>query len=505
MLTRLKSTVRDTLVYSLSNIAPKIVGIVLLPLYTAKLALGEFGNWDLLDVTVAILTEIFILGQATSIILFNNSAEYKDKKESTLFTITTFILVICALFVLFAEAVTSLFPEIFINAQIHASYLRLIAYIVLLRVMNNLFLAKVRADEQSVFYSIVSVTKVLLMTVVTIYLVAWLNKGIEGILFAAALAEFFTIIILLIKIIPQMEVKFESQILKDALKFGVPLVFAAVGFLLLNLSDRYIIKFLLGSAALAPYSLAYRVAGVLNMFFILPFTLGLMPVAYKYFGSHDDKRFFSKLMTYSAFFFIWGFIFLSLFSKEIVFLFAERPEYYGSYIIVPVILLSYVFSGMRLTASLGMLLTKNTKHIAWITLSAAILNIILNFILVPVFGIIAAAINTLVSFIIFYIITQKFSDKYYKIHFENYKLILMIIIGSILAGVIYFLPAMNTLFEIIIKLLLVILFPFILFVFRFYEKAELDIILSPAKILDFVKGIINGADKESTDSGLLIP
>ena len=81
MLARLKSTVRDTLVYSLSNIAPKVVGIILLPLYTAKLALGEFGNWDLLDVTVSILAEIFILGQATSIILLNNSDEYKEKKN----------------------------------------------------------------------------------------------------------------------------------------------------------------------------------------------------------------------------------------------------------------------------------------------------------------------------------------------------------------------------------------------------------------------------------------
>ncbi len=501
MLARLKSTVRDTLAYSLSNIAPKVVGIVLLPLFTAKLTLGEFGNLDLLDVTLAILAEIFILGQATSIILFNNSEEFKEKKESTLFTITTFVLMICALFVLLAETFTSLFPSLFLNTQIQASYIRLIAYIVLLRVLNNLFFAKVRADEQSVYYSVVSIIKVLLMTGITLYLVGWLNRGIAGVLYSYALAEFFTFMILIVKTIPQMKVKFDSQILKSALKFGLPLVFASVGFLLLNLSDRYIIKFLLGSTALAPYSLAYKVAGVLNMFLILPFTLGLMPVAYKYFGSHNDKRFFTKLMTYSSFFFIWGFVFLSLFSKEIIYVFAEKPEYYSAYIIVPVILLSYVFSGMRLTASLGMLLTKNTKHVAWITLAAAALNIILNFVFIPVFGIIAAAVNTLLAFVIFYFITQIFSAKYYKIPFENYKLILMIIVGSILAGVIYILPAMNILFEIGIKLALVVLFPLVLFIFRFYEKAELDIILSPAKILDFIKGIMKGADKASTDSG----
>ncbi|PKL82217.1 MAG: hypothetical protein CVV24_11240 [Ignavibacteriae bacterium HGW-Ignavibacteriae-3] len=505
MLTRIKSTLRDTLVYSLSNIAPKLVGVILLPLYTAKLTVGDFGNWDLLDTTIAILAEIFILGQATSIILFNNSDEYKEKKKSALFTIISFVFVICAALVLAAVSITSMFPEIFAATQIHASYIRLISYIVLLRVLNNLFLAKIRADEQSVFYTIVSVLKILLMTGLTIYFVAWLNLEIEGIFYAAVIAELFGFIVLSVKVMPQLSLKFDIKILSSALKFGLPLLFAAVGFLLLNLSDRYIIKFLLGSAALAPYSLAYRVAGVLNMFFILPFTLGLMPVAYKYFGSPDDKRFFSKLMTYSTFFFIWGFVFLSLFSREIIYIFAEKQEFYGAYVIVPVILLAYVFSGMRLTASLGMLLTKNTKHVASITLGAAAFNIIFNFLFIPRYGTAAAAFSTLISFIVFYFITQIFSDKYYKIPYENFKLILMIIVGTLLASAVYFLPAQDTILFFALKLMLVILFPVILFFFRFYEKAELAILLSPAKISEFIKGTFKGADEKSEDSGPIVP
>jgi O-antigen/teichoic acid export membrane protein len=504
MLARLKSTLRDTLVYSLSNIAPKIVGVVLLPLYTAKLALGEFGNWDLLDITISILAEIFILGQATSVILFNNSEEYGEKKESALFTITSFILLICGVFVIAAVSVTSFFPEFFAGTQIGVSYIRLISYIVLLRVMNNLFLAKVRADGQAGFYTTVSVFKILVTTGITIYFVGFLEWKIEGIFYAAVIAEFLGLLILSARIVPHLKMKFDPHILSAALKFGLPLVFASIGFLFLNLSDRYIIKFLLGSSALAPYGLAYRVAGVLNMFLVLPFTLGLMPVAYKYFGSRDDTRFFSKLMTYSTFFFIWGFVFLSLFSREIIYIFADKKEYYGSYLIVPLILLSYVFSGMRLTASLGMLLTKNTKHIAWITICAAVLNIILNFIFIPEYGVAAAAMSTLVSFIIFYLVTQLLSGRYYKIPYENGKLLLMIAAGSVLAGLIYFLPAMNLFAGIILKLFIVISFPVILFFFRFYEKAELEILLSPSKLMDLIKGTLTGAGSGPANSGQIL-
>jgi len=504
MLERLKSTVRDTFVYSLSNIAPKIVGVILLPLFTAKLALNDFGNWDLIDNTIQILTEVAILGQASSIIFLNNSKEYKDQKESSLFTLTSFVFVVCATLVLMTELIISNYSSFFEHSQFKSIYIRLISYIVLLRVMNNLFLAKVRADEEAAYYSIISIIKTLLMTVLTIYFVAWINSGIEGILYAALIAEIFTVIVLVVKVIPKMKFDFDNKIFKTALKFGFPLIFSSLGFMLLNQSDRFIIKFLLGSKSVAIYGLGYRVAGVLNMFLILPFSLGLLPLAYKYYGTPDDKRFFQKLMTYSTFFFVWGFIFLSLFSKEFIRIFAPQNEYRSAYVIIPIILLAYALSGMRLTASLGMFLTKNTKHVAWITICSAVFNIILNFIFIPQYGILAAAVNTLVSFMIFYFVTQIFSNKYFKIPYEHSKLFIMIFTGTALSSFIYFLPSMNSILAFLIKIIITLSFPFILFFFRFYEKRELDILLSPVKLIDLIKGIIRGSDKAPDDSENII-
>ena len=77
--------------------------------------------------------------------------------------------------------------------------------------MNNLFLAKVRADEQSIFFTIVSVSKILLMTGIIIYMVGFLGKGIEGYLYAVVIAEFFGLVVLLPRIIPEMKIKFERN------------------------------------------------------------------------------------------------------------------------------------------------------------------------------------------------------------------------------------------------------------------------------------------------------
>jgi len=499
MIERLKSTVQHTFIYSLSNIAPKIVGVILLPLYTARLTRTDFGNWDLIDITIQILSEILILGQAGSIILLNNSDEYSDKKKIAFFNLSVFVLLASSAVVIFAEGFTSIFSDLFNNSQIQPLFVRVAAYTVLLRVMNNLFLAKVRADEKSVFFTIISLLRVLSITAITIYLVGFLNHGISGILYAGLLGEFLVIIVLLVKAIPQMEARFDKVILKVGLKFGLPLVFGSVGFMLLNLSDRYIIKFLIGAEANALYGLAYRVAGVLNMFLVLPFSLGLLPIAYKYFGKPDDKRFYSKLMTYSTFFFIWGYVFVSLFSREIISLLAVKPEYEAAYFVVPIILLSYVLSGMRLTAQLGMLLTKNTKNIAWITLASAGLNIVLNFTFIPIYGIAAAAANTLIAFTIFYFLTQTFSDKYYKIPYENNKLFQLLLVGIILSSPVYLIQNSIPAFDIPLKILITASFPFILYLFNFYEKSELDILQHPSKLFGFAKGIFS-ASKDLPDN-----
>lgn len=490
MLDKIKNTLQQTFIYSFSNIALKASGLILLPLYLRTFTVAQFGIWDLLDTSIQILAEILILGQASAIIFLNNSDEYKDEKSSALFSVFTFLTLFISILISVAEIVNYSFPNLFNGDLINFDYLRIASFIILLRVVSNLFFSKIRADEDAKYYTVVNILRIVLIISLTIFFVSIKKYGIYGALLSFLISEILIVLILLLKMIPQMKPTFNPELLKVALVFGLPLVLSSAGFMLLNLSDRYIIKWLLGAKYVGIYGLGYRIAGVLNMFLILPFNLSLLPLAYKYFGKDNDKRFYSKLMTYSTFFFVWGFVTLSLFSPEIIFLFAGKGNYDASFFITPIILLSYVFSGMRLTAQLGMLLTKNTKHIAWITIAVAILNILLNILFIPSFGIIAAAVNTLISFLVFYLVTQFASNIYYKIPYENIKLFLMIILGSILSLPIYFFNEIKVEF-ILIKLFIVLIFPFILFLFNFYEKSELDILKSREKIIAFTKDLLS--------------
>ena len=130
---------------------------------------------------------------------------------------------------------------------------------------------------------------------------------------------------------------------------------------LLNWSDRYILKLLTAYSTLGLYELAYKVAGILNMFFIVPFSLTLLPIAYKFYKQEGDKLFYSKILTFFSFVMFWAGLALSIFGKEIVHLFALNQSYYPAYEVVPLLTLSYCVFGMSLVTALGLYLTGKTK------------------------------------------------------------------------------------------------------------------------------------------------
>ncbi len=473
MLENLKYFLKHSIIYSISNVATKAIGVVLLPLYSSFLTLTEFGVLGILEITISIFTEVVNLGLGPALVMLNNLKENAGKRKSILFTIFTSSLLICAAFVVLGLGVIPFVAGYFGDPEKFKFYFYLCLAIISLRVLNNIFTDKLRADEKAVVFTGVSLFRLIITLGLTIYFVAFLKIGVLGVLYSYTIGETLTILVLLPLITFQMSPHFDKEIFSTSIKFGVPLIFGSIAMMVLNVSDRYILKYYSNYAVLGLYDLGYRVAGVMNMFFIMPISLALMPIAYKVYNREGDKRYFSKLMTYLTFILVWGGLALSLFSEEIIKLFALNPAYWPAYKVVPIVIFSYVFFGMRLVSSLGMYLTQNTKHVAYITIAAAAFNVILNFIFVPKYGMMAAAYSTLAAFVFLYILSDIFSGKYYKIPFENIKLFKMIIAGTIFYMISFLFPA-NILINILLKLFLILAYPFVLYLLKFYDAIELE-------------------------------
>ena len=481
MLANLKHLIKHTLIYSISNVAIKASGVILLPLYTHYFPVEEFGRLGLILVIIVLFSQSLTLGQNVSIIRYNNSSEFSSKRKYILFTLTVLVFITVAIFILISETFLTQISSWFGEISHYKDLLNIAIYIIAFTTINNLFLSKLRADDNSVLYTLSSVIKVILMVVLSLYLIIDRGFGIQGALYAQLAGEILQTLVILPKIINQMQLRFEYSIISQSLKFGIPLIFSAMAINLLNGSDRFILKFLSGEAELGLYELGYRVAGVVNMFIIMPFGLTLMPVAYKIYKQEGDKEYYKKLKTYVAFVLVWGGFSLSLFGKEIVEIFAQQESYYPASSVVSLIVLAYVIYGISMISSLGMYLTGNNYYVAYITIFCAGLNIGLNFWLIPLYGMMGAAINTVIAFAALDILSNVASNRYYKIEYEHWKLLRLFVIGILIFLVGNYLNNFSVFFRVFLKIILIAIFPIIIILSGYFSNKELKSISGAIK------------------------
>jgi len=473
LLQNLKYFFKHTLIYSINNIATKASGVILLPIYSAYLSLGDFGILGVIEVTILILVDLINLGLAQSLVMMNNMDEYAGKKKEILFTIFSISFLICVLFTIAGEFLLPSIAALMDDPARYYFYLRITLYVISFRILNNILLNKLRAEEKSGIYTIAGIFKLLLTIGFVIFFVAVKKMNVDGILYAYLISEIVVLAILIPMLINQMSVKFNSAALNTAVQFGVPLIFGSLAMMLLNLSDRYIIKYFLNNEMVGLYDLGYRVAGVLNMFVIVPLSLTLIPQAYKMFGKAGDKRYYSKLLTYLTFGLSWIGLGIALFSKEAIKFLAQKESFWPSYEVVPVITLASVFFGMRIVSSLGMYLNKKTKYVAYTTVAAAAINIALNIIFIPKFGMMAATYTRLISFVFLYLISYYYGNLAYKIPFENIKIAEVLAVGIFLYSAASYFNAGSLSIRLTLKTSALIVFPLILYFLKFYEPIEL--------------------------------
>ncbi len=474
MYNKIKHSFKHSAIYSLGNITSKLIGIVLLPIYTSYFTVSQYGILGILEVTMFIMTQVLLLGQPAAYLRFYDLDEYKDKRKTTLFTILLLLLSTLLLFLIAGHLLIPKISSYFSQPDLFKIYFRLSLYIITLRVINNLFLNVLRAKEKVVPYVTINLLKITSTLSLNIYFIVVAKLGITGILYSYIIGESLTLLLLLPTAVSETTYKIDKKILMAAVKFGTPIIFSALSSMLLNVGDRYILKLLVNYKEVGLYDLGYRFANLLNVFLVQSFIMGYLPQAYKIYRKEGDKRYYSKMQTYLVFVLCWAGLGLSFFGKEIIHTFALKPEYWSAYKIIPVIALAIVFNGAKSVVNLGMLLKQKSQYIAMTTIIAAMLNIVLNFILIPQYKMMGAAFATLISFIIFYILCYIYSNKFYPIPYETTKFIKMLVVSLSLYGLFALLYPENFILQLALKILLLSCFPFILFLTQFYEPVEIE-------------------------------
>jgi O-antigen/teichoic acid export membrane protein len=167
-------------------------------------------------------------------------------------------------------------------------------------------------------------------------------------------------------------------------------------------------------------------------------------------------------------------LFLNFYGLEIIKVIARKKEYWDSFSIIPFISLGIIFGMLRDLNTIPLQIVKKTGLISKIVIFSAIFSLMLNWLIIPKYGSIGAAISFIFSQFFYFILMTYFAQKNYKINYEFGKIIKMILVGIILFFISLSLANFSLPIRMISKIFLIIAFPVILYFLSFYEKIEIE-------------------------------
>ncbi|MFC2089963.1 lipopolysaccharide biosynthesis protein [Bacteroidota bacterium] len=506
MFDRIKFTVKSTLIYSLGNIGIKVIGLILLPIYTEKFSTDEYGMWSILEITSQILVISFGLRLSTALIRFYVAEKDAKGKGKIIFTAFLTTLLSVVVLNLFTQFVTPDLSNLFFNTTEFASYFRYLFIWTSFEVFNQLFLDLIRVKEKPGFFILISLTKFIAVLLVIIYLIVYRGMGIEGIIIGQLTGSISLFLLALPFLFREMHWSFDLTVFRKLIRYGFPLIFSGISTFLLSVGDRYLVKYFLDYHEVGVYSLSYKFSNLVKILFIQAFQRGFLPIAFNMYDKPDAKRYFKKIFTYYVFMIFWVGLALSLLSKEIIYLVSSSETYYEAYKYIPLQTIAICFFGVQYFFMIGLHYALRTKIIAFVTVFVLAVNIGMNVLLIPRIGLYGAAITYIISGLLMLIFNYQQSQKYYPINYELGKVMTIIILSISLYSVSFLINDLASWLRISLKFLVILAYPLLLALFRFYEPVELERIMgawkkwrNPRSWNKNIRQILEGQSLNSSD------
>jgi O-antigen/teichoic acid export membrane protein len=444
--------IKNLSVYTFGNSLTKIIAVLLLPLYSAFLSPTDYGIISAMGLLISFGFVIITLSLDRSI--YRCYFEYESEEDRKLFlgTITISLIVITSSFVILIFLFSRYVNLIFEKISFYPYYFIAVSTMYL-SVFYTIGITFYRITEQSKKFVLMTVSFFLLQTGIIILFVVVLKRGAEGKLVASLIANLIYLPIVFFIIKRNAIFRFRYKMFRNAILYSLPVIPSLLSGLILALSDRAFIERYLTLSDVGIYSMGYTLASFLTIL-IGGFYGAYNPAFFRIANLEKEKK--SLLSTINN-----QFIIITVILYFIVFLFAEdivriflNSRYYESYKIFQLIIIGNIFSTAFGILNVSFAQDKKMVTMMFIVLSGAILNLGLNFLLIPIYGMYGAAYATIISFAVLGMVKYYFARNYYFIPWEwkNILFYLFVIISFYLTYI--FLSSGNLIYDSGLKIMI---------------------------------------------------
>ena len=465
---------KNSYIYMIGEIIPKMLGLLLLPIMTRYLTPEDYGIIAYVD-AIIIFIFVFSVMSLNSYIL-REYFELKDKvkQEKLIGNFFLFLIIYNFISVFIFIGLLSLLLN-FLDLQFDFFHIMLLALIGNFFEIFSIFPQIIyRIQEKAIPYIYFTISKTSLQMGSIIVLLIYLDQGVlskyYGVLGVNAL---FAIISLYI-VSKNATFSFDMTQIKEGLKFSLPLVIGALSFLILDVSDRFILKQYVSLSDLGLYSIAYTLGFAVNVIINGSYK-AFEPLLFKE-AKQDNfiNSFYAIKKQYLFLVFTTGLLVI-MFSQELLY-FMTSEKFYEAYYLVPFIVLAAISKGIYMLYAVLLMIQKKTKLLSQAVLLGAIVNIGINLLFMKEYGSIVAAISTFVAFLTMTMIVHVKTFQYYSFSLLKEAKEYFIVFGFLVLSYLlyYYLDIKLTLNIFLIKILIS---TFLLFtLLKFYDVKVLNLL-----------------------------
>jgi len=418
---------KNTILFFTGSIASKLLTYILIPFYTSVLTTEEYGFSDTIFTTVNLVYPILSL--LISEAVFRFALDQNVEKRQTLSIGILITLASSFIMLIFS-------PLIFLINGYSPYYIHCVLYYFLIA-LYALISQFVKGIGESVKYTISGVLGTLSTLVLTIVFIRFFNMGVKGYLWSYIISNFIMCLFLFFSCnLSNFIISFRNINMmqaKEMVRYSLPIIPNSISWWISTSSDKYIINMTLGYSVTGIYSIAYKIPSLMTTITAV-FLSAWQISAVDDFGSSESKQFYSRVYEYFStllIIFVSSIVLLSKILSKLLF----SAEFFEAWIYVPILSLAYLFHDLSSFLGSIYISAKKTGMMFTSTLWAALSNIVLNICLIPNFGAMGAAIATLASYFLVWLIrivnTRKLINFEIK-HMENFVCFSLLLVQSII-------------------------------------------------------------------------
>jgi len=431
-----KSLFKQTAIYGLATVLPRMLSFLLVRLYTGILPTGEYGEVSIVLSWMVFFNVVLSYGMETAFFRFYNS---ETDKENVIATSTISIFWSSIIF-LFAALIFRGTLASFANVDVQ--YVTYAIWILVLDALVIVPFSKLRANQKPMLYAIIKIGNVAINLALNLFFLLLLPKIAAsnpnsfignlyvdnyeiGYIFVSNLAASLLTLLVLSPNYLFLTRKFDAVLWKKMMQYGLPILVAGIAFAVNEHFDKILLGYWLpegvAKSEVGAYSACYKL-GLFMVLFATAFRLGIEPFFFSHSKNENAPQTYAMITKY---FVIFGSLILLgviVFADVLKFLLLDNKSYWEAMKVVPLIILANFFLGIYNNLSVWYKLTDRTKMGAYISIVGAVLTLVLNYLLIPKFSYYGSAIATIAAYGSMMFISYVLGNRYYPIPYDMEKI-----------------------------------------------------------------------------------